>query len=1182
MAAISWRSPVSGDWETPANWSSNTIPRAGDDVTIATAGSYVVTITLPESEAVQSLTQTAATLRVSGSLAISGASSIGSGATLDGNGTVSGSGTLINQGVIAADQASGLLSVSIANLTNQGIFLLNGGNSFYVTSPSFTNLVNNTLTGGVYEVDAPAGQFPQMRLLSSTIVTLQATVTLNGTGAILESFDLSGSVQIDNTLATIGTLGVLNLLGGRNFVVGTTLQDDGRINLAGGIYSGGLKIGTTGNLVGFGTVGSNGFTDAGLIEAQGGTLTLQTDPGGGGTLQADVGAVLALQGGTVAEKVIDNGVILVKASPNSFGATLGISGPISGAGAFQIQGGVDAGSGKTTLSLAGAAATRVIFGGPFATLSLGAPGSFSGTLGGFTTGDAVDLTGIDADTATLQGSQLLIKRGSTLVDTLNIDTTSQDYSHATFNASSMLPFRNFTEITVTGAVACFVRGTRIATPSGQVAVERLAIGDLVSTEAGASRPVKWIGWRSYAGAFIAHNRNVLPVVVREGALRDGVPQRDLHLSPKHALYLDGVLIPAEALINGSTIMQRSDLAEVEYYHVELDQHDVVFAEGAPAESFVDCESRSLFQNAAEFHALYPEDVSMPFVSCAERVEYGEVVEAVRRRLGLRAGLQLPAQDIAPGRLVGYFDEANYERLLGWAYDEAHSDQPVRLEIVDGDVVVARVLANLYRPDVESSGFGSGRCGFVLERPGLSPLDRHVLRVRRAADGAELTHSPRVLEATPALEPARIVAFESAMRATTAAAQTAAELDRTITFLDTQLDELLLARTQLAARAGPMRERGNPRGQRVLVIDQSMPTPDYDAGSVAVIAHMQSLQRLGFKVVFIAASPADDETAENHLAALGIECLMRPLYRSVEEALRSSAGAFNLVYLHRQNIADAYLALVRMHCPNARVLFSVADLAHLRLARQAVVQGRPDLRVHSEAVKQRELLAAAGADAVITHSSAEAAILRLWLPRAEIHVVPWAVPVRASNASFDSRHGLAFVGGHRHAPNRDAAAWLVHEIMPLVWQTDPSIECLLVGSDPHFETRALARHGVSVIGHMADLSSLYERVRLTVAPLRFGAGLKGKVVESLAAGVPCVMSRIAAEGIEVSGELTSLVGLDAQGIARAISAMHGDRNAHSASAAAGLEHVRRRYAEPQIDDLMRAAAGVRPAAMRRTG
>jgi glycosyltransferase involved in cell wall biosynthesis len=272
--------------------------------------------------------------------------------------------------------------------------------------------------------------------------------------------------------------------------------------------------------------------------------------------------------------------------------------------------------------------------------------------------------------------------------------------------------------------------------------------------------------------------------------------------------------------------------------------------------------------------------------------------------------------------------------------------------------------------------------------------------------------------------------------------------------------------------------------------------------------------------------------------------------SVEDVLSRNAGGYELVYLHRVSNAVAYAGLVRQWCPHAHLIYSVADLHHIRMARQAEVQALPQLMARARSVKQAELLAMRIVDAVITHSTAEATYLSALAPGARVHTVPWPVAVSPPGISFGKRSGLAFIGSVAHEPNPDAVLWLIEEIMPRVWQRDRSITCQIVGQDWSNLLTGKFDRRIRFVGHVPDLAAVLDQVRLTVAPLRFGAGLKGKVLDSLAAGVPCAMSEIAAEGIPIEEGFAELVGRDAAELAELICRLHGSKpfNAEMGSAA----------------------------------
>jgi len=289
----------------------------------------------------------------------------------------------------------------------------------------------------------------------------------------------------------------------------------------------------------------------------------------------------------------------------------------------------------------------------------GAQVVFDGTTAINTTinsGGVLSLDGFEADFEGLKisvGGKIEIQgigNGSVYVTTLTSDglltlensnghpivsvQLSGDYTHETFTVSQDSSYDLFLTAV---ASPCYCAGTMIMSDQGEIAVEALQIGDRILNYKGEARKIKWIGRRSYSGRFIGRSLDLLPICFRAGSLDEALPRRDLWVSPHHAMYLDGLLIEAKDLLNGISIYQAACVEKIEYFHIEFDSHDVIIAEGALAESFVDDNSRGLFHNARDYEALHPAERTPAVLRyCAPRVDSGEKLETIRSALEARA------------------------------------------------------------------------------------------------------------------------------------------------------------------------------------------------------------------------------------------------------------------------------------------------------------------------------------------------------------------------------------------------------------------------------------------------------------------------------------------------------------------------------------------------------------------
>jgi len=358
--------------------------------------------------------------------------------------------------------------------------------------------------------------------------------------------------------------------------------------------------------------------------------------------------------------------------------------------------------------------------------------------------------------------------------------------------------------------------------------------------------------------------------------------------------------------------------------------------------------------------------------------------------------------------------------------------------------------------------------------------------------------------------------------------------------------------------------------RVLVIDATTPEPDQDSGSLRLSHLMRCLRTLGYGVTFFADNHGHHGGYTRDLQQWGIEVLYEPWLESNHAFFRQRGAEFDYVLVSRHYVAANYVALVRKHCPNARFIFDTVDLHYLREQRLADLEDSLALRRVAAQTRRNELAVIAQADAVLVVSETEVGVLAEDAPGALVHVLSNIHEVPGRRVGYSGRKDLFFVGGYQHPPNVDAAKWFVTRIWPLIHAELPEAKFHLVGSKAPDSVRSLKGEGVAFQGFVEDLGPYLDRCRLAVAPLRYGAGVKGKVNMSMAHGQPVVATPMAIEGLHAEHGRDVLVAEEEQAFADEVVRLYRDEELWNRISEGAVRNVQEHFsvdaAARSIEDL----------------
>jgi hypothetical protein len=443
--------------------------------------------------------------------------------------------------------ATGAINIAqYGTIEGQGTLQADGGfGVVYHGTGSASILAGTTTTGGTLTV---TGVINSGILLGFANTTIDSTLKI-ATANSLNTISITSSHQTLEIGANVTFSSAISNVAGTIQLDGTTLNAGQGITLSGGTFAG------------YGTLTGNGnISGAGTIKAVGGALTLT------GSVSQDGSHATAL--------VIGNGSQLL------------------------VTGNIGASGSAPTVTFQGT-------GDIFQAVNDNLYNIYLGTISGFAGTDLIKL-------ASYSPSDYLTYNAANHTITLSDTNPPGGHTHTFyFDSSTDVSKITLSHQTIGSVFAdvlsiCFMAGTMIRKPEGEAPIETLKRGDLVLTADGEAKPVVWVGRQTIVSRFADPVRN-LPIRIAAGALADNVPSRDLLVSPEHALLVEGVLVHAGALVNGTSVRRESQVPEsFVYYHVELEDHSLILAENVPAETFVDNVDRRHFDNWAEHETLYPE------------------------------------------------------------------------------------------------------------------------------------------------------------------------------------------------------------------------------------------------------------------------------------------------------------------------------------------------------------------------------------------------------------------------------------------------------------------------------------------------------------------------------------------------------------------------------------------------
>jgi hypothetical protein len=316
-----------------------------------------------------------------------------------------------------------------------------------------------------------------------------------------------------------------------------------------------------------------------------------------------------------------------------------------------------------------------------------------------------------------------------------------------------------------------------------------------------------------------------------------------------------------------------------------------------------------------------------------------------------------------------------------------------------------------------------------------------------------------------------------------------------------------------------------------------------------------LRELGFQVTFIAsAAMINVKKHTERLQKVGIEVVYAPYVKNVEEHLKNLGLRYQLVMMVRPDCLNNVIELIKHYCPEAKLIFHTIDLHFVRMMRESLVKSSDSIMGDALKMKALEFKAVNEAEVTIAVTKEDANVLKKEMPDKNIFTLGLILETYKNIKPYSLREGLVFIGGFNHAPNRDAVLYFTDEVMPILLKNHPDLILTIIGSNVPVEITKLESKNINVLGYVENLNEILSNKLVNIAPLRFGAGIKGKIANAMTIGLPSVVTKLASEGMDLIDMENAMIADQPHEIAQAIDKLIMDPKLWSKLSSNSIAHA----------------------------